>query len=300
MRLGILSRKQSLYSTVRLKQAAEDQGFEAEIVDYLRCYMNVTSRNPKIIYKGTNLKYDAIIPRIGAKHTFYGTAVVLQFEMMGVFSVNGSQAITRSRNKLRTLQILAREGVGLPTTSFAHSSKDIKGIINEVNGAPLVVKLLEGTQGTGVVLAETKKAAESLIAAFRELKANILIQDYIQESEGSDIRAFVVGGKVVASMRRRAAPGDFRSNLHKGGIAEKVKLNPDERKIALKSAKVVGLNVAGVDIIRSDHGPLVLEINSSPGLEGIEKISGKDVAGEIIQFINKNVEKRKNRKVKDV
>ncbi|MCP5468355.1 MAG: 30S ribosomal protein S6--L-glutamate ligase [Deltaproteobacteria bacterium] len=290
MKIGILSRNSSLYSTKRLKEAAQERGHLVRIVDYLRCYMNITSRRPSVLYAGESLKFDAVIPRIGASHTFYGTAVVRQFEMMGVFPANESQAITRSRDKLRSLQLLSRDGVGLPITSFAHSTKDIEGLINIVGGAPLIVKLLEGTQGIGVVLAETKKAAESVIAAFRGLNANILVQEFIKEAEGADIRCFVVGSRVVASMKRQAAPGEFRSNLHRGGSAESVRLSPEERATAVRAAKTMGLNVAGVDIIRSAHGPLVLEVNSSPGLEGIEKFTERDVAGSIIEFLEKKVQ----------
>jgi len=288
MKIGILSRDPSLYSTRRLKEAALARGHEVEIVDYLRCYMNITSRKPTIIFKGRHLHFDAVIPRIGATHTFYGTAVVRQFEMMEVFPANESQAITRSRDKLRSLQLLARAGIGLPVTGFAHSTKDIDGLIDSVGGAPLIIKLLEGTQGIGVVLAETSKAAESVISAFRQLDANILVQEFIKEAGGSDVRAFVVGGRVVAAMLRQAPPGEFRSNLHRGGYAEKVRLSPEERSVAVRAAKTMGLNVAGVDMIRSNHGPLALEINSSPGLEGIEAASKIDVADRIIEFLEKH------------
>lgn len=296
MKLGILSRKKSYYSTSRLVAAAEARGHEVTIVDYLRCYMNITSRNPHVIYSGQKLKFDSIIPRIGASHTFYGTAVVRQFEMMGVFPANTSQAISRSRDKLRTLQLLARKGIGLPVTGFANSTKDIAGLMETVGGAPLVIKLLEGTQGIGVVLAETKKAAESVIGAFIGLNANILVQEFIKESEGEDIRAFVIGNKIVASMRRKAPEGEFRSNLHRGGKAEAIKLTMEERSTAIQASKAMGLNVAGVDLMRSNHGPVVLEINSSPGLEGIEEATGVDVATKIIEFLEKNA---KHGKTKD-
>ncbi len=296
MKLAILSRNSSLYSTSRLREAAEERGHEVKIVDYLRCVMDITSHRPAIMYGGAKLEdVDAIIPRIGASYTFYGTAVVRQFEMMGVYPTNESQGISRSRDKLRSMQLLAAEGVGLPVTSFAHSTKDIDGIIELVGGAPLVVKLLEGTQGLGVVLAETKKAAESVIGAFRQLNANILVQEFIKEAGGSDIRAFVVGGRVVAAMERRAAPGEFRSNVHRGGSASKVKLTPEERAAAKRAARILGLNVAGVDLMRSNHGPVVLEVNSSPGLEGIEGASGVDVAGKIVEFIEKNAKPGKQR-----
>ena len=266
MKIAILSRDSTLYSTNRLKEAGEARGHEVKVVDYLRCYMNITSRKPQIFFQGKELEgFDAVIPRIGASHTFYGTAVVRQFEMLGTFTPNESQAITRSRDKLRSLQLLARAGIGLPVTGFAHSTKDIDGLLETVGGAPVVVKLLEGTQGVGVVLAETKKAAESVIAAFRQLDANILVQEYIKESGGSDIRAIVVGNRVVAAIKRTGAPGDFRSNLHRGGTAEKIRLTPEERSIAVRAARTVGLNVSGVDLLQSNHGPVVMEVNSSPG-----------------------------------
>ena len=289
MNLAILSRNSSLYSTRRLREAAEERGHDVRILDYLRCVIDITSHRPKIHYGGDPLQpLDAVIPRIGATHTFYGTAVVRQFEMMGVYPTVESQAISRSRDKLRSLQLLAAEGVGLPVTSFAHSTKDIDGLIKLVGGAPLVVKLLEGTQGMGVVLAETKKAAESVIGAFRQLNANILVQEFIKEAGGSDIRAFVVGNRVVAAMERTAAPGEFRSNVHRGGEAKKVKLTPEERATAKRAAKILGLNIAGVDLMRSNHGPVVLEVNSSPGLEGIEDATNIDVAGKVIEFVENN------------
>ncbi len=288
MKIGILSRDPALYSTTRLRAAGEARGHEVEVVDYLRCYMNITSRKPAVIYRGRRLRFDAIIPRIGATHTFYGTAVVRQFEMMGVFSANESQGITRSRDKLRSLQLLSRAAIGLPVTGFAHSIKDIDHLIETVGGPPLVIKLLEGTQGIGVVLAETPQAAQSVIAAFRQLDANILVQEFIKEAAGADIRAFVVGGKVIAAMKRQAPAGEFRSNLHRGGQAERVKLSPEERSIAVRAAKTLGLNVAGVDLLRSNHGPVVMEVNSSPGLEGIERATGVDVAGRVIALLEKN------------
>ncbi len=297
MNIAVLSRNPRLYSTHRLKEAAIERGHTASVIDYVRCYMDITTRKPRVMYQDEALPhYDAIIPRIGASHTFYGTAVVRQFEMMGVFPANESQAITRSRDKLRSLQILSREGLGLPVTGMASSPSDIDGVIKLVGGAPLVVKLIEGTQGVGVVLAETKKAAQSVIEAFRGLKADILVQQFIQEAGGKDVRCFVVGNKVIAAMERTGAPGDFRSNLHRGGSAEITKLTPDERRTAIKSAKALGLNVAGVDLLRSDEGPLVMEVNSSPGLEGIEASTGIDVAGKIIEFLETNA---KPGKVKD-
>jgi ribosomal protein S6--L-glutamate ligase len=295
MRIAILSQDISLYSTRRLKEAGEKLGHEMRVINYLRCYMNITSHRPTVIYQGEPLEnFDAIIPRIGASATFYGTAVVRQFEVMGVFSANESQAISRSRDKLRCLQILARKGIGLPVTGFAQATQDIDGLIETVGGAPLVIKLLEGTQGIGVVLAETHQAAKSVIEAFRGLNANILVQEYIKEAEGADIRCFVVGEKVVAAMKRQGAEGDFRSNLHRGGKAEKIKLTPEERSTAIRAAKAMGLRVAGVDLLRSNHGPLVMEVNSSPGLEGIENTTGIDVASKIIHYLEKNAESGKN------
>jgi ribosomal protein S6--L-glutamate ligase len=263
-------------------------GHDVAVVDYLRCYMDITARRPKVLYRGEAVQPHAVIPRIGASYTFYGTAVVRQFEMADVFTLNTSDGISRSRDKLRSMQILSRSGVGLPTTSFAHSIQDVNGLLEVVGGTPVVIKLLEGTQGLGVVLAETKKAAESVIGAFHQLDANILVQQFIKEAAGSDIRAFVVGGKVVAAMRRRGAPGDFRSNIHRGGTAARIKVTPEERSTAVRAAKAMGLRVAGVDILRSNHGPVVMEVNSSPGLEGIEGATGKDVAGAIVEYIEEN------------
>ena len=297
MKIAILSRKQTIFSTKRLKEAGEERGHEMHVIDYLRCYMNITSHRPMVVYKGDLLNgFDAVIPRIAASKTFYGTAVVRQFEMMGVFTANKSLAISRSRDKLRSLQLLAREGIGLPVTGFAHYTNDIDGLLNIVGGAPLIIKLLEGTQGIGVVLAETKKAATSVIEAFRGLDANILVQEYIKEAGGMDIRCFIVGGKVVAAMKRQGAEGEFRSNLHRGGTAEKVKLKPEERLAAVRAAKTMGLNIAGVDLLRSNHGPVIMEINSSPGLEGIEKCTQFDIAGKIIEFIEKNSHRNVKRK----
>jgi ribosomal protein S6--L-glutamate ligase len=288
VKIAILSRRASLYSTSRLRDAAVERGHEVSIVDYLRCYMDITARRPKVLYRGEALGPEAVIPRIGATYTYYGAAVVRQFEMAGIYSVNESQAISRSRDKLQSLQLLSRAGVGLPTTGFAHATQDIGGLLKVAGGPPVVVKLLEGTQGLGVVLAETTKAAESVIGAFRQLDANILVQEYIKEAGGADIRAFVVGGRVVAAMKRQAPPGEFRSNLHRGGTAEAIKLSPIQRSMAIRAAKTMELNVAGVDLIQSSEGPLVIEVNSSPGLEGIETASGVDVAGEIIEFIENN------------
>lgn len=296
MKIAILSRKASLYSTHRLKEAGEKRGHEMHVIDYLRCYMNITSHKPQVIFQGTPLEgFDAIIPRIGASRTFYGTAVVRQFEMMNVFTANESQAISRSRDKLRCMQILARQGIGLPVTGFANSTKDIEGLIDIVGGSPLVIKLLEGTQGIGVVLAETNQAAKSVIEAFRGLDANILVQEFIKEAKGMDIRCLVVGDRIIASMKRQGAAGEFRSNIHRGGSAAAIKLTPEERSTAVRAAKAMGLRVSGVDILRSNHGPVVMEVNSSPGIEGIEKATSVDVAGKIIEFIEKNAAPGKNR-----
>jgi len=296
LKILILSRNPRIYSTRRLVEAAKARGHTVRVVDTLHCYMNISSLDPSVHYKGEQLEdFDAVIPRIGASITFYGAAVLRQFEMMGVYSLNESVAITRARDKLRSLQLLSRKGVGLPVTGFAHSPDDIQDVIRIVGGAPLVIKLLEGTQGIGVVLAETQKAAESVIEAFMGLTANIMVQEFIKEAGGSDIRCFVVGGKVVAAMRRVAKEGEFRSNLHRGGTAEVVKLSPEERSTAVRAANIVGLNVAGVDILRSNHGPVVMEVNSSPGLEGIEGVTGKDIAGLIIEFIEKNAKPHRTR-----
>lgn len=296
MNIAILSRNEKLYSTRRLVEAALQRGHEPKVIDPLKCYMNITSSKPSIHYQHRPLEnFHATIPRIGASITFYGTAVLRQFEMMGVYSLNESVAITRSRDKLRASQILSRKGVGLPITGFAHSTKDTEELIKLVGGAPLVIKILEGTQGKGVVLAETKNAAESVIDAFRSLDANILIQEYIKEAKGSDIRCFVIGEKVVASMMRQAREGEFRSNLHRGGSAMKVKITPEERSTAVKAAKVMGLRVAGVDLLRAKNGPVVMEVNSSPGLEGIETATQKDIAGLIIEYLEKNASFGKTR-----
>ncbi|CAN5833470.1 30S ribosomal protein S6--L-glutamate ligase [soil metagenome] len=295
MDIGILSRKASLYSTSRLAEAARHASHNVRVIDYLRCYMDITSTRPKVLFRGEELRFDAIIPRIGASYTFYGTAVVRQFEMMDVYPLVTSQAISRSRDKLRSLQLLARSGVGLPVTGFAHSTQDVDGLLEVVGGAPVIVKLLEGTQGVGVVLAETRKAAESVIGAFRQLDANFLVQEFIKEAGGADVRVVIIGGKVVASMRRQASPGEFRSNLHRGGTAERIKLTSIERATAVKAAKTMGLNVCGVDLIQSNHGPLVLEVNSSPGLEGIEEASGIDIAGRIISFVEQNARSGRTR-----
>ncbi|MDX1497698.1 MAG: 30S ribosomal protein S6--L-glutamate ligase [Salinisphaeraceae bacterium] len=296
MNIAILSRNKSLYSTRRLIEAGEERGHKVRVIDVLRCYMNIASHHPEIHYKGEKIcPIDAVIPRIGASITFYGTAVVRQFEMMGVYPLNESVAISRSRDKLRSLQLLSRRGIGLPVTGFAHSPDDIEDLLKMVGGPPVVIKLLEGTQGIGVVLAETQKAAESVIEAFLGLKTHILVQEYIKEAGGADIRCFVIGDRVVAAMKRQAPEGEFRSNLHRGGQATTIRITPEERSTAVRAAKIMGLNVAGVDILRSNHGPVVMEVNSSPGLEGIEEATGKDVAGMIIQFIEKNGKHGKTR-----
>lgn len=295
MKIGILSQFPELYSTRRLVAACESRGHEAVVINTLNCYMNINSIKPSIHYQGQELTgFDAVIPRIHASVTFYGCAVVRQFEMMGVFAANDSISIARSRDKLRALQLLSRKGIGMPITGFANKPNDIPDLINMVGGAPLVIKLLEGTQGIGVVLAETKTAAESVIEAFLGLKANIMVQEYIKESNGSDIRCFVVGDKVVASMKRQGPEGDFRSNLHLGGSGEKVKITPAERKMAVAAVKAMGLVVAGVDILRSNRGPLILEVNSAPGIEGIELTTGISVTEPIVEYIEKMVSARKS------
>ena len=301
MRIAVLSRNRKLYSTRRLVEAAHERGHEVRVLDHIRCFMDITSERPSVHYKEEEFfedVFDAVIPRVGASVTFYGAAVVRQFETMGAYCVNGSVAITRSRDKLRSLQLLAQRGVGIPATAFAHSPDDINGLIREVGGAPLVVKLLEGTQGLGVVLAETQKAAKSVIQGFMGLSADILVQEFIEEAGGSDLRCFVVGDRVIAAMQRTAPEGDFRSNLHRGGVAELVRLSPAERKTAVNAAKIMGLRVAGVDLLRADRGPLVMEVNSSPGLAGIEEATGKDVAGIIIDYTEKQWRARQARKAR--
>ena len=286
LKIGILSREPGSYTTQRLVEVADERGHMVEVINTTRCYMNITSKKPEVLIGGHSLEgFDAIIPRIGASVTRYGMAVVRQFELMGVYCLNGAQAIGRSRDKLYAHQLLAQAGVGMPATGMAHSPDDTMDLIQKVGGAPLVVKLLEGTQGKGVVLTETKKAAESVIGAFRGLKANILVQEFIKESGGADVRCFVIGNKVVAAMRRQGAEDDFRSNLHRGGKAEKIKITREERATAVKAARTLGLNVAGVDLLQSESGPRVLEVNSSPGLEGIEKVTGKDIASSVIEFV---------------
>lgn len=296
MKIAMLARNPHLYSHRRLVQAAEARGHSLDIINTLHCTMNITSKRPTVLYDGHTLKgYDAVIPRIGASITQYGLAVLRQFEMGGVWSLNESVAIGRSRDKLRSMQIFSKHGLGLPVTAFAHDPKKTDEVLKIVGGAPCVIKLLEGTQGIGVVLAETEKSAKSVVEAFRGANVNILVQEFIKEAGATDIRILVVGGKVVASMMRSGAEGDFRSNLHRGGSAKQVKITPEERSTAVRAAKVMGLNVAGVDILRSNHGPVIMEVNSSPGLEGIERVTGKDVAGQIIDFIEKNAEAGKTK-----
>jgi ribosomal protein S6--L-glutamate ligase len=289
VKIAMMARNPNLYSHQRLKEAAEARGHEFHIINTLRCYMNIASRRPEIYYNGEKLEgFDAVIPRIGASVTFYGLAVLRQFEMMGVYPLNESVAIGRSRDKLRSMQLLARDGIGLPVTTFAHDPKQTDEVLELAGGAPVVIKLLEGTQGIGVVLADTKRSATSVVEAFRGAGVNILLQEFIKEAGGTDIRAIVVGGKVIAAMKRTGAEGDFRSNLHRGGSAKLIKLSPEERSTAIRAAKSMGLNVCGVDMLRANHGPVVMEVNSSPGLEGVEKATGLDVAGKIIEYIEKS------------
>lgn len=290
MNLVILSRNPKLYSTSRLVEAAESKGHEVRVINHLKCNIEIEKKNPRIYYNGEYLNdVDAVIPRIGASVTFYGTSVVRQFEMMKVFTATGSQALSRSRDKLVSLQLLSRAGVPLPKTIFTNYSKNVEHILKSAGGAPVVLKLLEGTQGLGVVLAETKKAATSVIEAFNGLEARIIVQQFIKEAEGVDIRAFVVDGVVVGAMKRIGKEGEFRSNLHRGGTAEIIKLSEDEENAALKATKAMGLGVAGVDMLQSKNGPLVLEVNSSPGLEGIESATKKDIAREIIRYVERNI-----------
>ncbi len=296
MKLVLMCQNAGLYSHRRLVEAATARGHEIDVVNHLKCYINITSHRPSVFYQGRDLpKYDAVIPRIGASVTFYGTAVLRQFEMIGVYPANESVAISRSRDKLRSLQLLARKGIGLPVTVFAHKTSNAEEVIKMVGGPPVVIKLLEGTQGIGVILGETEKAAESIIQAFGGVNTNILVQEFIKEAGGEDIRCLVVGDKVVASMKRKGREGEFRSNLHRGGSAEKVKITPAERSTAISAARAMGLNICGVDMLRSNHGPVVMEVNSSPGLEGVEMATGIDVAGLIIEFVEKNAKPDKTK-----
>lgn len=298
MRIALLASNPDLYSNRRIMEAARARGHEIDFIAIKNCYMDITARKPEIHYRGGEIlkKYDAVIPRIRPAATFYGTAVLRQFGAQGAYYLNGPVAISRSRDKLRTLQILSGQDVNIPKTAFADSPQDTKDVVEMVGGAPVVIKLLEGTQGVGVVLAETKKAAESVINAFKSLKANILVQEFIAESKGVDLRCFVVGDKVVAAMERRAAEGEFRANIHLGGKGFNVKITPEERKMAIKAAKAMELKVAGVDIIRSKSGPMILEINSSPGLEGVEGATKKDIAGMMIEHIEKKLPNHKKKK----
>lgn len=290
MNIVVLSRNSKLYSTRRLVEACEARGHTARVVNHVKCDILIERKNPQVIYNGQPLlEVDAIIPRIGASVTFYGTAVVRQFEMMKVFTTTESQALVRSRDKLRSLQILTRSGVGIPKTVFTNYSKDLGRVVDSVGGAPCIIKLLEGTQGLGVVLAETKKAAIAVCEAFNSLKARVIVQEFIQESRGQDVRAFVVDGRVVGAMKRTGKEGEFRSNLHRGGTAELIELSHEEEVTAIKAAKAIGLDVAGVDMLQSERGPLVIEVNSSPGLEGIERATGQDIAGEMVKFIERRV-----------
>ena len=289
MRIAILSRNANLYSTNRILKAGEQRGHEMIVIDHQKCVLVIESSKPKIIYKGEELKnIDAIIPRIGASVTFYGAAVVRQFEQMHVFSTVESQALVRSRDKLRSLQLMAKAGIGMPKTAFASSPKDIDNIIKQVGGAPVVIKLLEGTQGIGVILAETHNSAKSVIEAFLGVAVNILVQEFIKEAKGADVRVFIVDGQIVGAMRRQGAEGDFRSNLHRGGKAALIQLSAEEKATAIKAVKKLGLAIGGVDMLQSASGPLVMEVNSSPGLEGIEAATGEDIAGKIIEYVERN------------
>jgi len=292
MRVAVLSRNPDLYSTRRLVEAARERGHTVDVLDTLRCTGHLTATGPEVHYEGARVEPpDVLIPRIGASVTSYGLSVVRQFEAMGVWALNPAVGVTRSRDKLRAHQFLAKKGIALPRTAFAHQADMADDLVRSVGGPPVVVKLLEGTQGVGVVLCETRKAAESVIQAFRGMKAHLIVQEFIKEAGGADVRLFVVGDKVVAGMRRRAAEGEFRSNLHRGGTAETLKISPEERRTAVLACRALGLRVAGVDVLQSDRGPLVLEVNSSPGLEGIERTTGVDVAARIVSFAEKSVGK---------
>jgi ribosomal protein S6--L-glutamate ligase len=294
IKLAILSKGPNLYSTKRLYEAAKQKGWEVEVINYVKCNTTIENENLKIFYNDRELtEIDAIIPRIGASYTFFGAAIVRQFELMDVFSANSSISITRARDKLRCHQILAKHGVGMPKTVFATKVEDVSTIIEQVGGAPLIIKMLEGTQGVGVVLSETKKAAQSVLEAFYGLKVNLLVQEFIEEAKGADLRAFVIDGKVVAAIKRQGLESDFRSNIHRGGSAKQIKLSKEERDLAVKAAKVMGLGIAGVDMLQSARGPLVMEVNASPGLEGIEKATGIDIAGKIMDYIEKQLQKTK-------
>jgi ribosomal protein S6--L-glutamate ligase len=293
MKIAILSRNSNLYSTRRLVEAAEAAGHEAHVIDHLRCNIEIEQKGPSLFYQDKYLEgFDAVIPRIGASVTFYGTAVVRQFEMMNVFTAVGSRGIVHSRDKLRCLQVLSKEGIGLPKTVFTNYSRNVEHVVESAGGAPVVLKLLEGTQGLGVVLAENQNAAQSVLEAFNGLKARVIVQEFIREAKGADIRAFIVDGEVVGAMKRQGKEGEFRSNLHRGGSSRIIELTAEEKDVAIRAASAVGLGIAGVDMLQSERGPLVLEVNSSPGLEGIERTTQKDIAGKIIQYIEKNVRKK--------
>lgn len=299
MKIVVLSRKSSLYSTKRLVEAGMQRGHQVEVVNPLKCHIIIEQKTPSVLYHGKLLNdVDAIIPRIGASITFYGSAVVRQFEMMKVFTAIESQALMRSRDKLRSMQILSRAGLGMPKTVFTNYAKDIDGVMDAIGGAPVIIKLLEGTQGLGVVLAENRKAAKSVMEAFNGLKARVIMQEFIREAKGADIRAFVVDGKVVGAMKRQAKEGEFRSNLHRGGTATVIQLTVKERRAAIKAAGTLGLAIAGVDMLQSSRGPLIIEVNSSPGLEGIEKATDINIAGKIIQYLEKHAGKNKIQKDK--
>ena len=296
MRIALMARNPSLYSHKRLMEAARERGHEMQWIDTLKVYLRLGQERPEMRYRGEEMpQFDAVIPRIGASITFFGTAVLRQFEVMGVYPLNESVAISRSRDKFRSLQLLSRKGVGIPVTGVAQGTRQTDDLIGMVGGAPVVIKLVEGTQGVGVVLGDTEKAAKSMINAFTGLDANILVQEFIGEADSEDIRCLVIGDRVVAAMLRKGPEGDFRSNLHRGGSATKVRITPKERETAVKAARVMGLNVCGVDMLRSKRGPLVMEVNSSPGLEGIEKTTGLNVAGKIIEYIEKTAKPNKTR-----
>jgi len=296
MKIAMLARNPNLYTHKRLVEAAKQRGHSIDIINTLRCIIDIASHRPTVHYQDKCLDdYDAVIPRIGASITFYGLAVLRQFEMMGIYPLNESVGIGRSRDKLRCMQLLSRDGIGLPVTAFAQDPDQSSQVIDIVGGAPAVIKLLEGTQGIGVVLTDTARSAKSVIEAFRGVNVNILVQEFIKEAGGTDIRALVINGKVVAAMKRTGAPDDFRSNLHRGGSAQSIKITAEERSTALRAAKAMGLNVCGVDMLRSNHGPVVMEVNSSPGLEGVEKATGVDIAGKIIEFMETHAKKGKTK-----
>lgn len=296
MKIAILSRRSSIYSTARIKQAALERGHYVRVIDHMHCNLIMEKGQPQINYHGSLLpKFDAIVPRIGSSVTYYGAAVIRQFEMMNIFSAVPSASLLKSRDKLQSLQELSKAGIGLPKTVFTNFSKNAEDVVKMAGGVPLIIKLLEGTQGLGVILAEKKSAAISVIEAFYGLQAKIIVQEFIGEAKGSDIRVFVVGGSIVAAMKRTAAEGEFRSNFHRGGSCEEVKLSEEEKKVAIHAARAMGLGIAGVDLLRSKRGPLILEINSSPGLEGIEGATGVDIAGAIVKYLEHSLSLRNTR-----